>query len=499
MSVAAGYSLFFLSLIIQWVRFEQYEKIVVMLLALYMMWWELRRQEELALKPAFASGTLIVALGVAMMTVGRVSETFLLQEVSLGVALIGLTLAIFGYRIIGVMLWPLAYLILLTGLLQVVLIHYSEHMQNVTAYIASLILKGAGLSVHRNGRFLEMPHIHLEVARICSGLYSVISFYTLAFPFAFITQRDARRRLLLLLLAGSIAMFSNGLRVAVIGLWTHANPGAEIHGIFNDSVASVLFGLLFIVFCGILLKKSKDKRPRSSPYEVLRSLTKNLAEMKLNVSRRLGVLLSILLIGFAFSIAYKPMPMALEESLDGIPMSIGKWTGEANPEGPEFYEVQSPDMVLRRTYTDTETERRVHLYIAYFAIQGEGRKLVKQPLDLFQGRSEVICVGSNPSRKDCITRTIRDTRHIYYHWYIVDGVAYADRNAAKLTILLNSVMKRRNNGALAVVSADRTEDQDVDNADRAEIEFLNQLMPALLGYFSDVSVKDCAHAATDSG
>lgn len=129
------------------------------------------------------------------------------------------------------------------------------------AKFSVLALKAAGVVVLREGNIIMFPSTTLEVADACSGLRSLVSLLALAVAYAFLSQKSAVRRTLVILSAVPIAMVTNMTRVIVTGFLAQYYGAAAAEGFFHEFAGMAVFALamvLLVAFGGLLRKVGKQ-------------------------------------------------------------------------------------------------------------------------------------------------------------------------------------------------------------------------------------------------
>jgi exosortase len=99
----------------------------------------------------------------------------------------------------------------------------------------------------------------LEVAEACSGIRSLISLLALSVIFAYISQRAAWKRIVLVLSTFPIAIIANAARVSGTGALAHYYGESVAQGFFHSFSGWILFVIAFICLfiVGTLLSKIK--------------------------------------------------------------------------------------------------------------------------------------------------------------------------------------------------------------------------------------------------
>jgi len=387
-------------------------------------------------------------------------------------------------------------------LMEELLANFSTHLQTIAAVIGYSLLKLGGMPVYHSGHIIELPHITLRVARSCNGINHIIALVALGIPLALWTQRTWLRRTVFVLFAVFVALFVNGLRVALIGVWTHYYPGSSFHGPFD------IFYTFFILFSGMAIlfltagltrvrrsiqtnyknakpspagaahqepKQTRSHLSQNEPAELspqmdvadsngpvgsTKANEEDLPPPNLNRRARsargvapIGTALFLLIATNAYLHFYKPRPVDLHTPLAAFPVEISGWTGHDVTLTDKILMQIGADSQLYRIYRD-RSGNEIRLYIGYFAQQQQSKEIVHYHLDYLHYDAEVIPIPLGSAKTEIKqTASSREGKlETIYFWYDVNGRILVDRYETKLTILLDGLLRRRTNGALVLIS-----------------------------------------------
>ena len=216
-------------------------------LVAYILWD--RRERLAALFPRPTNIGLVVILGsVAVLFAGSLGAELFLTRISLVGMLIGLVLFFGGWKWLGGVLFPLAVLLLMIPIPQVIFNQVAFPMQLAASQLASMSLETVGVPVLREGNLIVLPHRTLEVVEACSGIRSVVSLLALGVAYGCFFEKSWLCRWMLAASAIPIAIVANGLRVAGTGLLTQMiNPD------FADGFFHLFSGWMVFLFSCVLM------------------------------------------------------------------------------------------------------------------------------------------------------------------------------------------------------------------------------------------------------
>lgn len=240
--------------------------ILVPIVSGYLVWDGRRSLAAARVRPQILLGTLLACVAGALLAAGRVTSIVGLQELSLVLMLAALTLLVLGHRHLSALALPMAYLFLMLPLRELATPHLHYAFQRFSASTALSILDAWGVPVYGDVTRIELPAVTLEVAAACSGVNSVWAVIALAIPAACVFVDGRLRRLLLVLCASGVALVSNGVRIAIIGVLADQRLGFGLHGpghlltgLFVSSVGTLA------LFAGVAVLAHYHPRRRNDP------------------------------------------------------------------------------------------------------------------------------------------------------------------------------------------------------------------------------------------
>jgi len=152
----------------------------------------------------------------------------------------------FGRRWMQAAAFPLAYLIFLVPMPDVMANALETASKYASAEVANVLFHLSGTPVLRGGLVFQLPNITIEVAQECSGIRSTWVLLMTSILAANLSLRTPWRRLVLVAFVIPLAMLRNGFRILVIGLLC-VNVGPQmIHSAIHHHGGPVFFALSLI-------------------------------------------------------------------------------------------------------------------------------------------------------------------------------------------------------------------------------------------------------------
>jgi EpsI family protein len=329
--------------------------------------------------------------------------------------------------------------------------------QLLSAKIGASLLRTVGIPIRIEGVFLELPNMTLEVAQACSGVNFLVAILALALPQAYLMLQGVGLQVFVAGFAAVVALVTNGLRVAVIGVLAYTvgsgpdvhGPGHMLQGLF---VAVVGFVVLFATI--VLLSKRSPRKPPSSPPAKTALATSVAPRLS---SRPVIVVSIVLLTTAATNAAWRVSPVEPVRPLADVPSTLGPWlTLLSGASAPPAFGARGATHELSRTYLGP-SRRQVRLYIGYFVDQSQGRELVTEQTLLLMRDAEPVTLRMPDGRiKDAsgLVRTVKGSSQYVLSWYELNGHATSNGYIAKLWTTWDALVRRRTSGAVVTLTAD---------------------------------------------
>ncbi len=424
--------------------------VAIPFISLYLIWGLRDRIRDLTPRPNHAAGWPVLAVGLLALIVGKAGGIVVLQELSLIPTLTGIVLVALGWSFLKTFWMPILYLSFMIPVWDGLTERLHEPFQNFSAAQGMRLLALLGIPAYREGTYIELPNLTLEVAKACSGVNYLVAVLAIGLPLSVLYLPNWRRRTLLLAGAVAIAVAANSLRVALIGVLAYYEVGDALHGPFHVLqglfVSIVGYGALFVG----LWVLSRGQGPLPSP----RSGAARGSDASPRSVPRVGVLAALVLVltGLGgFLAAAEPAPAALSGDLKGVPRSVGGWVGAAGDFGAPIPFSLNADHELRRRYRDA-SGAQVDVYVGYLASQTQGKELLNyRTAELHRGALpvELQVAGAGPRPVvNTVIRADHGRRYAGLFWYDLNGRVVTDRYWAKAYSMWDALVVGRNNGAI---------------------------------------------------
>jgi len=466
-----------------WMTPDGFHGPLILAASIYLVWIQKDKIRSLHPEPALRSGAFFLLAGCFLFFAGDLGSTILIQRVSIIPVLLGGILLFGGYPFFKVLLMPVGYLIFLTGFIEQMLESISIYLQWSTAYVAVFFLNLTGMPVYFDKTLIALPHIIMDVVRACSGVNHILALLALAVPLAFLTQKTLLRKSILVASAFFIGIFANGVRVALIGLYTRYNPGAEVHG--PDELLYVgfifFFGMILLLLLSRILSGKRPKRANESSSNNPEDAPSKTNHPPRHSSNAPGKYLPPFIIGmgifvitFGFVHFYNLQVVALDKPIGDFPAHVAGFTGSDTDDLHTRYRPFPADDELLRRY-ENDAGITAKLYVGYFREQDRRRKIIDYRRAWMHEEASklVLDTGSNTvSINHFLQRRGGGKPEYVYFWYYMDGRIMRDEYTGKLATFLSGFFKRKTNAAVIIITTPHEKD-DVLPLVKALMEQLN--------------------------
>jgi exosortase len=215
-------------------------------IAAYLVW---ERRKKLAATPIEATvfGLVLLVGSLTTLAAGILGAELFLSRVSMIGVVAGVVLFTMGWRILRVLMFPLAFLLLMIPIPAIIFNEIAFPLQLLASRAAVFTLSTAHIPVLREGNVIVLANTSLEVAEACSGIRSLISLVTLAIVYGYFTDDRLWARVVLTLAAVPVAVAANAVRVAGTGVAAQYYGPEAAEGFLHTFSGWMLFVVAFVM------------------------------------------------------------------------------------------------------------------------------------------------------------------------------------------------------------------------------------------------------------
>lgn len=469
------------ALVGQWISNDMYSyAFAVPLMSGYVAWNVLKRTPLPALRASYVVGLPALGFAIALLIAGRLGSVLVAQELSLVVAVAAVVLLFFGLQAARVLWFPLAYLFFMVPMWDISIDRMHWASQLASARLAVELLHVLGLPALLHQTLIVLPTVTLEVARECSGINQLVAVFAIAVPLAYVTLDGLWRRAFLVCFALAVAAISNGVRIALIGVWIHQGwPGGDVHGPFHilKGLAVSFAGYGAIFMCQSLLSA------RSSTHDIAPDV-RTITRARLGRSPVIEATLAVfVLLAASPSLWFHPVDMPLAVRLNDFPSSIEGFSADTDTAVTSGdFRLPGADDELIRTYRSIDGST-LKLYIGYLRRQEQGSELVGSATARLVASASAVPLELGPSETVTINHILQDVgsrERQGLFWYDINGRVVANPFSAKAYSIQDALLRRRSNGALVMVHWEAARDTELEPlAAEQRRKFIKALIPLI--------------------
>jgi exosortase len=256
-AIGAAYATILPEMVSDWYNDENYSHgFLVPVISAYFLsqnWAELKTTP---LRPSNA-GLLVIIGSLLLLLLGFIGTEYFTMRSSLVFLVAGVVLYWFGWGILRLAALPIAFLIFMVPIPYIVYDAIAFPLKLLVTQASVAALKILSVPVVSEGNIIMFPQTVLEVADACSGLRSLMSLITLAVAMAFMTQKSAVKRTILILSAVPVAIVTNMFRVIVTGFLASHFGAAAAEGFFHEFAGMAVFILAMVILFteSVILRK----------------------------------------------------------------------------------------------------------------------------------------------------------------------------------------------------------------------------------------------------
>lgn len=244
------YASTFMELALLWARNEDYNHgFLIIPISAYLVW---RRRRWLTRQPLRSSplGLVFLCLWAAFYLLGVGAQILMFECCSLIAFLLGTLLFTAGVRFTRVVLFPVAFLILMVPIPAEVYTLLTSPLQALATGLSAHILNLADIPVFREGNLIHLPNYSMQVAVACSGIRSLLTIVTLSLLMGYLLFPSNVERAILLSLSVPVALIGNILRITAAGFIVYRFSPRMAEGLSHTLAGMVTFSLAFALLLG---------------------------------------------------------------------------------------------------------------------------------------------------------------------------------------------------------------------------------------------------------
>jgi len=477
------------------------------LVAVYILW---EKRAEMALIPASRTwvALLPVLLGIFFYWLGELGGEYTIMFVSFWLLCVGALWSILGWRKIQTMAFPA---ILILAMIPPPMVFYNDltlRLKLLSSLLGVRMLQLCGLTAYREGNVIDLGFTKLQVVDACSGLRYLFPLIILGILLAYFFRGALWKKLLIVLSAIPISIFTNGVRIASVGVLYQFMGPAAAEGFFHDFSG----WFIFMISLGIMVaelallkrigpevaqgeSKAEGDSPRPGTVPLARS-TPSRAAGRLSLLAPQFLVILLLMGGSAAAVqgVSERHRTAMARPFSSFPGSLGGWSGQRQALEQIYLDDLNLSDYLLADFRNGRGET-INCYVAFSDYQSKG-KTIHSPASCLPGTGwelkdpEKIALSDGAGRSLVVNRAVMakgTQRQLTYYWFVQRDRTLTDLYQVKLFNMVDSVTLNRTDGALVRLIAPLSEGETTSAAEARLREFFRLFNPALGRFLPQVA------------
>jgi exosortase len=203
-------------------------------------------------------GLFLILLGAGLFLLGWREEYLVVASAAMIPLFAGIVLFVYGGKVLGVVAFPISYLLFLLppplGVLDAITLPMRYGISAVVAKLLTLM----GYPLVREGLLLTMGGREIYMGEPCSGFRSLITLLSLGIVYIYTLKGTIKKKLFMSAFIIPFALLGNVLRVMILCFITYYLGAEMAEGVLHDASGILMF--LILIFCLIGLERVIDRK-----------------------------------------------------------------------------------------------------------------------------------------------------------------------------------------------------------------------------------------------
>ena len=481
------------NLSIRWNKADFSYCYIVPLLFAYLIYTKkdvIRAQE---IRPS-AAGLVVLFFSGFLYLAGKLGSMETLTYIAMWMALVGLSIAILGIRIVRAIAFPLLILAFIVPVPPFLSRLFTFKLKLLATTLSVKVMHLLGILAFQEGNIIDLGVTQLQVVDACSGLRYVIPLIIVGLLVGYLYHKTFWERILIAVATIPIAVASNALRIGITGvLAVHVSP--QVSETFFHGFSGWLIFMISILFLSILSKLLKTIRAKTEknsiqsakgPHENRVFELGKIKKSYLYVS----AVFFVFLWGLNTTLA-STKNNSLRKRFVEFPLEIADWQGKKSYLSQEILKNLWADDYVQIQFYKKETGDSLMLFVPYYEYQGT-RHTAHSPVSCMLGggfapktRSVIERDFPSPFGRVAIRQMVMEKNRdllLSNYWFQQRGRVIVSEYANKWYLFWDSLFKRRTDGALVRLEMALRRGQSVEEAQAVMDSFTRHLMKILPEY-----------------
>jgi len=486
-------------LVRRWDNQEEYSHgYLIVLVSLYLLWQKRAELNVLQFQPSW-TGAVVVVVSAIIALLGELTALFLLIHYALVAMLLGLALALMGWRGLRIVLVPILLLLFAIPLPYFIDSDLSGELQLLSSGIGVAVIRVFDIPVYLEGNVIDLGVYKLQVVEACSGLRYLYPLMSFGFICAYIWRARFWKKAVLFLSTIPITIFMNSFRIGIIGVLTDKVGIEAAQGFLHDFEGWFIFMACVVVLFAemwLLAPIGKGDPTGWGMFDMGASSPPDKPSASQPLHTLPTAFLFSTLVVFAvaisgYSIAERSEKVPSRASLGTFPLTLDEWRGQPDHITQPVLDILSLTDYLLANYTHPAGDV-LNLYVAYYESQRKGTSphsprvcipgggwqiasLSREQLDLDQSGGPALNFNRVIIKRG-------EQRQLVYYWFQQRGRLMANEYLVKWYLLADALTKNRTDGALVRLTTPIDSRESIEAGDRRLRQFARSTIPLLHDY-----------------
>ena len=352
-----------------WISSGEYSHALVLPLVAAYVVWKRRRQIAAVAVTTWWPGVALFGFFWVVSLYGILGSSPSAVRPAALIVLLSIVLFCYGRHLLRLLAFPLLLLFFMLPLPTVVDTGIAVPLRFLSTRLGEILLRGVGVSVYVEGNIIDLGVTRLQVVDACSGLRYLLPLMDLGVIYAFFREKSRWRQALLALATVPIAVFSNGVRIAVTGYLAQNYGLDSAEGFFHGFSGWLIFVFAVLMLIALHAAIRGGRFPRTA-IEVRPPLPRCSDSARIrtfpHVSKAAAAVTCFCLLtgGVLAVTAAKLPPVRLPVGITSFPLVIDQWRGRSETLDSRIVELSGAEQAFNAAYFSPSGEI-VSLYMGY--------------------------------------------------------------------------------------------------------------------------------------
>ncbi len=442
-------------------------------------------------------GFVVLLLAGFVYLGGKLGSVETLVYMAIWFAAVGMALLAAGFGAVRTFAFPFLILAFIVPLPPFLNQLFTFQLKLISSALSVNMMRAAGLSVFREGNIIDLGITQLQVVDACSGLRYVYPLVLMGLVFAYLFHKKWWERIVIIVATIPISVLSNALRIAITGYLTLKVSPEAAEGFFHGFSGWLIFmvSFVFLAILSWLLKVLKTRVLKQIPVKVEKGDGAPFALRFENARPTYLWIAAAMCVGFwGVHVAFASGQIKPDRKpFDLFPTEIGAWQGERSYVDEQLLQQELwADDYAQVVFNNQQTQDTLLVFVPYYMYQGT-RHTAHSPVACIVGgggfapRSARILPREFPAPfgNVKIKQMVFEKGNEFLlsnYWFQQRGRIVVNEYWNKWYMFLDSITKRRTDGALVRIEMVVRPGQAVEEAQAVMDAFTVELMKILPEY-----------------